>query len=139
MRRPAPSPNGRNDRGRFAKGNPGGPGNPYARRVADLRAALLESVTEQDIRAVARALVKRAKEGEVPAARELLDRLLGRTADSALDRAGPPVIHLVTGVPDAECDDQKSQPRRPQYKPSFREISSAHASSSEVRSSKQSL
>ena len=109
MRRPAPSPNGRNARGRFAKGNLGGPGNPYAKRVADLRAALLESVTEQDIRAVARALVKRAKEGEVPAVRELLDRLLGRTADSALDRAGPPVIHLVTGVPDAECDNHRSQ------------------------------
>ena len=103
----SPSANGRTPRGQFAKGNLGGPGNPYARRVADLRAALLESVTEQDIRAVARALVKRAKEGEVPAVRELLDRLLGRTADSALDRAGPPVIHLVTGVPDAECEDQR--------------------------------
>jgi len=103
----SPSPNGRNARGRFAKGNLGGPGNPYAKRVADLRAALLESVTEQDIRAVARSLVKRAKEGDVPAVRELLDRLLGRTADSALDRAGPPVIHLVTGVPDAECEDQR--------------------------------
>jgi hypothetical protein len=88
----SPSPNGRNARGRFAKGNLGGPGNPYARRVADLRAALLESVTEQDIRAVARALVKRAKEGEVPAVRELLDRLLGRTADAGTDRASPPII-----------------------------------------------
>ena len=105
MRRPAPSPNGRNTRGRFAKGNLGGPGNPYATRVADLRAALLESVTEQDTRAEPRALVKRAKVDEVPAVRELLNRLLGRTADSALARAGPPVIHLVTGVPDAVRDD----------------------------------
>lgn len=74
----APSPNGRTDRGRFAKGNAGGPGNPHAKRVADLRAALVEAVTPADIAAVAKALVRRAKEGEVPAIRELFDRLMGR-------------------------------------------------------------
>ena len=73
-----PSRNGRTDTGRFAKGNPGGPGNPHGRRVADLRAALLDAVTEADIRAVARSLVARAKAGEVPAIRELLDRLMGK-------------------------------------------------------------
>jgi hypothetical protein len=50
--------------------------------VADLRAALLESVTEQDIRAVARALVKRAKEGEIPAIREVLDRLMCKAVEN---------------------------------------------------------
>ena len=96
---PKPSPNGRTARGRFAKGNPGGPGNPYARRVADLRAALLESVTEQDIRAVARALVKRAKEGEIPAIRELLDRLMGKAGDNPPEDAGGIVLNVVTGLP----------------------------------------
>ena len=66
------------DTGRFAKGNPGGPGNPNGRRVADLRAALLDAVTEADIRAVAWSLVARAKAGVVPAIRELLDRLMGK-------------------------------------------------------------
>ena len=65
------SPNGQTARGRFAQGNLGGPGNPYARRTAALRSALLDAVTEQDIRAVARALLKRAKAGEIPAIREL--------------------------------------------------------------------
>jgi hypothetical protein len=74
----APSRNGRTASGQFAKGNPGGPGNPHGRRVADLRAALLDAVTEADIRAVAKALVARAKAGEVPAIRELLDRMVGR-------------------------------------------------------------
>jgi hypothetical protein len=50
---PTPSTNGRTPRGQFAKGNPGGPGNPYARRTAALRSALLDAVTEADIRAVA--------------------------------------------------------------------------------------
>ena len=109
---PTPSRNGRTARGRFAPGNPGGPGNPYAKRVADLRAALLESVTEADIRAVARALVKRAKAGEVPAIRELLDRLVGKREDAVPEMAGPPIIKVVTGLPDdapveltpEECD-----------------------------------
>ena len=96
----APSPNGRTPRGQFAKGNEGGPGNPYAKRVAALRSALLESVTEADIRAVARALVKRAKEGDVPAVRELLDRLLGKRDPTGPQVMGPPIIKVVTGLPD---------------------------------------
>jgi len=73
----APSPNGRNGAGRFAKGNPGGPGNPHAASVARLRAALVEAVTPDDVAAIARALVTQAKGGDVAAVRELLNRLLG--------------------------------------------------------------
>jgi hypothetical protein len=101
---PAPSPNGRTARGRFAKGNHGGPGNPYARRTAALRSALLDAVTEADIRAIAKALVKRARDGEVPAVRELLDRLLGRPGD-VHDVAAPTEVCVITGVPDRESDD----------------------------------
>jgi hypothetical protein len=75
-----PSPNGANGRGpggRFAKGNAGGPGNPNARRVAELRAALLAVVSPADIRKVAAALLKKAKSGDVASIRELLQRLLG--------------------------------------------------------------
>ncbi len=79
---PTPSTNGRTPRGQFAKGNPGGPGNPYAKRVAWLREALLDAVTADDIQAVALALVARAKDGEMAAIRELLDRVIGK--------AGPP-------------------------------------------------
>jgi hypothetical protein len=76
-----PSPNGANGRqanGRFAPGNAGGPGNPHGRRVAQLRAVLLETVTDDDLRAVVQRLVGLAKSGHVPAIRELLDRLLGK-------------------------------------------------------------
>ena len=97
---PAPTPNGRTDEGRFANGNPGGPGNPYARRVAALRTALMDAVTDDDIRAVAKALVKRAKAGEVPAIRELLDRLVGKPTERAAQ--GHATINVVTGVPERE-------------------------------------
>ena len=67
----APSTNGsngnRDSNGRFAKGNPGGPGNPHARKVARLRSLILESVTEDDLRAIVAVLVKRAREGDLPA------------------------------------------------------------------------
>ena len=73
-----PSPNGRDTRGRFAPGNGGGPGNPHARSVARFKAALVEAVSEEDIREVAAVLITNAKAGERWAVRELLDRLIGR-------------------------------------------------------------
>lgn len=69
--------NGRDSRGRFTAGNPGGPGNPYAQRVGKLRNALLDAVTEDDLRGVIEALVEKAKGGDVAAARILFDRCLG--------------------------------------------------------------
>ena len=76
-----PSPtddNGRDGRGRFATGNRCALGNPHARRVAELRAALLSAVTPEDIEAIARVLVKKAKGGDVVAVKELLDRCIGK-------------------------------------------------------------
>lgn len=75
-----PSPNGLDGRdagGRFAKGNPGGPGNPHARQVAELRSALLSAVSTDDLLAVIKALIQKAQDGDVPATKLLLDRLLG--------------------------------------------------------------
>jgi hypothetical protein len=64
----SPSPNasngGRGPGGRFAKGDPGGPGNPNARRVALLRSALLVSVTPEAVQQVAAALLAQAKAGD---------------------------------------------------------------------------
>jgi hypothetical protein len=82
MRNESPSPNGRNGNGRFARGNAGGPGNPHGRRVAQLRSVLLGEVTDDDLRAVVRALIAQAKNGDRDAVRELLDRLFGRPAQA---------------------------------------------------------
>ena len=40
---------GRDDKGRFAAGNKGGPGNPFARQTAANRQAVVNAVTEQDL------------------------------------------------------------------------------------------
>jgi hypothetical protein len=79
----APSANGpnggeRDALGRFRPGNRGGPGNPVARKTAAIRKALFAAVKADDIRAMVRALVARARGGDVLACRELLNRLIGR-------------------------------------------------------------
>ena len=68
--------------GRFAKRNPGGPGNPYPRRVAALRQALLNCVTEEDIIAVAKAVIEEAKTGSIPAAKLLFQYVLGKPSSA---------------------------------------------------------
>src|SRR5262249_19846025 len=77
------------------KGNSGGPGNPFGRKIAALRAALLNTVTEQDIREITAALLLCAKEGDVAAARMLLAYTIGKPAgdtepiDGQARRASP--------------------------------------------------
>src|SRR5262249_16838246 len=62
----------------------GGPGNPYPRRVAALRRALLDSVTEDDMSAIAEAVIGEAKTGNVAAAKLLFQYVLGKP-DSAMN------------------------------------------------------
>ena len=85
-----PSSNGANGHGpdgKFTKGNPGGPGNPFAKQAAELRAALYEAVTTKDIEEIAAKLVAKAKRAEVPAIKELFDRLWGK-APQAVELSG---------------------------------------------------
>lgn len=82
--RKTPFGDGRGPGGRFAKGNPGGPGNPLGGKVSKLRAALVRAVTEEDIRAIAGRLVQDAREGDLGATRELLLRTLGRPVEADL-------------------------------------------------------
>ncbi len=82
--RHAPPADMRDALGRFTKGNRGGPGNPHARQVGRLRAALLTAVTDEDVAAIVHRLVQLALEGNVQAAREVLDRCLGRPVEADL-------------------------------------------------------
>jgi hypothetical protein len=63
---------GRDQCGRFAPGNRGGTGHPFARQVAALRKAFLQGVTPEDLAAIAAALLAKAKEGDVAAAKLVL-------------------------------------------------------------------
>jgi hypothetical protein len=72
----------RDKNGRFTPGNQCGKGNPYARRMAELRLAALEELTAEDIRALMRRLHTQALGGDVPAATLLLRYALGRPPEA---------------------------------------------------------
>src|SRR5205807_6334921 len=60
--------NGERDaNGRFAKGNRGGPGNPFARRLAAMRRTLLSVVSEDDLENAARKVIEQARQGDLVA------------------------------------------------------------------------
>ena len=86
----------RDERGRYLPGNPGGPGNPHSRRVNELRVALLDAVTPDDIRQVVRRLITLAQGGDVAAARLLFDRCLGREDLQVIIEQAPASPQLVT-------------------------------------------
>jgi len=75
---PAPAPAGRDPGGRFQLGCRPGPGNPFAKRVAGLRKALLDSVTEADVARLGRELMAQAVGGDVAAAKVLLSYVVGK-------------------------------------------------------------
>jgi hypothetical protein len=76
----AATADGRGPNGRFCKGNKGGPGNPFARQVAAMRQELFGALTREDIATIARAMIDKAKAGDVAAARLVLQYTLGRPA-----------------------------------------------------------
>ena len=90
---------GRDERGRFAPGNVGGPGNPHAKQTGKLRSAMLKAVTEKDMRDVVMKLVELAKSGNVPAAKEVLDRCLGRPVEADLIERLDQVEELLKETP----------------------------------------
>jgi hypothetical protein len=73
---------GRESNGRFAAGNKGGPGNPFARHTARLRKMLLETVSDDDMRAVFQKLVELARGGDVTAIKLLLAYAIGKPTDA---------------------------------------------------------
>jgi hypothetical protein len=74
----ANGPNGRDERGRFAPGCPGGPGSRLQRRQAKLRRSLVRAVGSDAVRAVAARLVALATDGDVNAAKLLLQYAVGK-------------------------------------------------------------
>ena len=71
---------GKDAKGKFLPGHKFSKGNPHARKVNQLRAALMKTVTKQDMVEVITALIASAKTGYVPAIRELLDRCFGKAS-----------------------------------------------------------
>jgi hypothetical protein len=69
---------GRDKNGRFAKGNPGGPGNPFSRQLAQMRQVVLQCVSEEDLRDIVAQVVQKAKQGDLAAARLVLSYAVGK-------------------------------------------------------------
>jgi hypothetical protein len=67
-------------KGRFVRGNPGGPGNPFGRQVAELRKVLLGAVTPERMRTLVDSLVERSIKGDNVAAKLVLQYTLGKPA-----------------------------------------------------------
>ncbi len=69
---------GRDANGRFAKGNPGGPGNPYTRQTALLRQVVLDELNEVEVRIIVQRLKARAVGGDVQAIKLVLAYAVGK-------------------------------------------------------------
>jgi hypothetical protein len=76
--------NGRDNKGRFVAGNKGGPGNPFAANVGQLRKAALKIVTPKEMEDVFRVLLLRAKTGNLEAMKLLFLYTLGKPAELIL-------------------------------------------------------
>src|SRR5437870_3167336 len=68
----------RDTKGRFAAGNAGGPGNPFARQTAQLRSALVQRVTSEDMGVIADELIFKARNGNLAAIKLLFQYVIGK-------------------------------------------------------------
>lgn len=82
--------------GRFFSGNQFSVGNPHAVKVGKLRSALLNAVTEDDLKIVVGKLIERAREGDIAATKLLLDRTCGKSFVDRLPNPKPPASGFPT-------------------------------------------
>jgi hypothetical protein len=68
---------------RFAKANPGAPGNPFARRVAALRQAAVAAITPDAVQAILAKMTELALGGDVQAAKLVLSYAIGKPGAAA--------------------------------------------------------
>src|SRR5262249_21618981 len=80
--RACPTEAGRDETGRFTKGNKGGPGNPFARGVAALRKTLLSRITPERMEKLADRLYELAEGGNVQAIKLILSYTVGKPAET---------------------------------------------------------
>lgn len=64
--------------GKWLAGIGGGGGNPYVKSINHYKALIGAAVSDEDVVAIVQAMVERGKAGDIAAAREIFDRLVGR-------------------------------------------------------------
>lgn len=91
----------------FAKGNPGGPGRPKGSGdktdAAKLKAAFVAAVTEEDIVAITKTLVMKARNGNPYAAVIVFDRLWGKAPQAITGEDGKSPVEMVVRVDASEA------------------------------------
>jgi hypothetical protein len=65
-------------RGKFIKGNPGGPGNPFASRQQEYRELFLKCVTQAKFKKIIKKITEKAIKGDLSAAKLLFERICGK-------------------------------------------------------------
>jgi hypothetical protein len=106
---------GRDAQGRFGPGNPGGPGNPFARKVAELRSAFLNAISKEEMREIVRLLVAEARLGDKAAIKIVLQYGIGKPAPAASpDRVDHDEWRLLKGRP--SYDDIMAQEKRMDFR-----------------------
>ena len=93
---------GRDERGRFAKGNPGGPGGSRRKSFA-LRAAAEDAIEPEHIQAIVRKATRMALEGDLRPMRLVLDRVCGRPVEAPM-QTDPVSIDLPPLKTAADCN-----------------------------------
>lgn len=84
---------------RFGPGNKFGKGNPHLKRIAALRASVIDAVTKEDIKSVILKLKEMALDGDVVAAKEFLDRCIGKAAQATPDMVQAIQINVGMSAP----------------------------------------
>lgn len=69
--------------GKFAPGNDISRGNPYFAQMQKFQRCVLDSVKQAELRAVIKAMIEKAKEGDVNAARLIIERVCGKMPQDA--------------------------------------------------------
>lgn len=87
--------NGRKTDGTFARGHKLAKGNPFAKKTAQIRAALFKCITVEDIRIAAMAQIKKAKKGDRFAFAEILDRTIGKPINADPEAAEKALAILI--------------------------------------------
>jgi hypothetical protein len=96
--------------GLFQRGNQIGKGvggNPSAKRMKELKQALIDCGTEADVQALYKSLLSAAKDGDVQAARLLLDHLVGKPAQTTIleSDGGKTIFEIIHTLTRPQNDD----------------------------------
>jgi hypothetical protein len=97
----------------FAPGNKLGHGNPFAKRQLEFNRTLMNSVTKKEFRQIMHAMVMKAIDGDVNAARLVVERLCGKIKDDAQVSVTNVNPNSVTICIKQEGDKEPHEPQEP--------------------------